>query len=293
MVVPHGCGESTLGTMILSAPPPLFPFLHEPLLASACLLAVLAYACAASLSKVWASPRPGQLILLAAWGLHGLAMVLLVGGPERMAPGLRLGFAPMLGMTAWLVCGIFLWENRQQPHITLLRPLALLGMLGLTLCWFFPGRFTLVPVHQPLLALHWFLGTAAYGLMGAAVVHALLMHRLEKQLRHKQASCAPQGLPLLTLERLTFVFVGAAFGVLSLALVLALFFSPAWQWNHKVVFTLLAWLVLAGLLLGRQRLGWRGRVARRGVYAAALFMLLGYVGSRFVLEVLLQRGAGG
>jgi ABC-type uncharacterized transport system permease subunit len=51
----------------------------------------------------------------------------------------------------------------------------------------------------------------------------------------------------------------------------------------------LAWLVFAGLLIGRQTLGWRGRRASRGVYAGALLLLLAYVGSRFVLEVILQR----
>jgi len=55
------------------------------------------------------------------------------------------------------------------------------------------------------------------------------------------------------------------------------------------VFSLLGWLVLAGLLAGRQAFGWRGRLAKRGLYAGAALLLLAYVGSRFVLEVLLHR----
>ena len=35
--------------------------------------------------------------------------------------------------------------------------------------------------------------------------------------------------------------------------------------------------------------GWRGRYATRWVYAGAALLLLGYVGSRFVLEVVLHR----
>jgi ABC-type uncharacterized transport system permease subunit len=60
-------------------------------------------------------------------------------------------------------------------------------------------------------------------------------------------------------------------------------------WDHKRVFTLLSWGVFAVLLTGRWRLGWRGRTATRMLYAGSGLLLLAYVGSRFVLEVLLHR----
>jgi ABC-type uncharacterized transport system permease subunit len=47
--------------------------------------------------------------------------------------------------------------------------------------------------------------------------------------------------------------------------------------------------VFAALLVGRHLRGWRGRRATRWLYAGAVLLLLGYAGSRFVLEVLLQR----
>ena len=43
------------------------------------------------------------------------------------------------------------------------------------------------------------------------------------------------------------------------------------------------------LLLGRQWRGWRGRRATRWLYAGAVLLLLAYVGSRFVFEVLVNR----
>ena len=64
-----------------------------------------------------------------------------------------------------------------------------------------------------------------------------------------------------------------------------------WRWDHKRTFTVLSWLTFATLLIGRWRLGWRGRRAVRVLYAGAVLLLLGYVGSRFVLEVLLERAA--
>ena len=99
---------------------------------------------------------------------------------------------------------------------------------------------------------------------------------------------------LLTLERLTCRFVTAGFGLLSAALLAGWLFSDmlygrAWRWDHKAVFSFLSWLVFAALLLGRARFGWRGRNAVRILYAGSALLMLAYVGSRFVLEVILGR----
>ena len=50
-----------------------------------------------------------------------------------------------------------------------------------------------------------------------------------------------------------------------------------------------AWLTFAILLIGRKKFGWRGQRATHMLYAGALLLLLAYVGSRFVIEVILQR----
>ena len=64
-----------------------------------------------------------------------------------------------------------------------------------------------------------------------------------------------------------------------------------WRWDHKTVLSLLAWGVFAALLAGRHWRGWRGRSATGWLYAGATLLLLGYVGSRFVFEVLLGRAS--
>ena len=112
----------------------------------------------------------------------------------------------------------------------------------------------------------------------------------------RQADPADSGVPLLTLERLTFRFVQAGFVLISATLLVGGWFAEtlygpglAWKWDHKTVFSLLAWLTFAGLLIGRARLGWRGLKAVRVLYLGSTLLLLSYVGSRFVLEVLLRR----
>jgi ABC-type uncharacterized transport system permease subunit len=118
------------------------------------------------------------------------------------------------------------------------------------------------------------------------------LNRAEHLMRQRAATpgpALPAGMPLLRLERLTFRFVGAGFVVLSLALLLGAWFASPWRWDHKAVFSILGWLVFASLLAGRRAFGWRGPRATRWLYAGAGLLLLAYVGSRFVLEVLLQR----
>ena len=108
------------------------------------------------------------------------------------------------------------------------------------------------------------------------------------------SSQATPGIPLLGLERLTFHFVTAGCALLTATLLAGWYFSELlnhrWVWDHKSVFSVLSWLTMAVLLWGRWRLGWRGRFAARTLYLGAGLLLLGYAGSRFVLEVLLHRG---
>ena len=66
-----------------------------------------------------------------------------------------------------------------------------------------------------------------------------------------------------------------------------------WRWDHKTVFSLLGWSTFAALMVGRHLRGWRGRRATRWLYAGALLLVLAYIGSRFVAEVLINRGVAG
>jgi ABC-type uncharacterized transport system permease subunit len=231
-----------------------------------------------------------RVALLAGWIMQGVAIVIDVAGIGSDRPGARFGFAPALSVTLWLVLAIYTLESRFVPLAGARRALAALGVVVVVLAWLFPGQVH--PQAASLWApLHWLLGVVSYALFGVAVLHALLLNRAERQMRRAPSLSDPaaHGVPLLRLERLTFRFVGAGFVVLSAAIVLGIWFSDHWRWDHKAVFSVLGWLVFAGLLAGRSAFGWRGPRATRGVYAGAALLLLAYVGSRFVLEVVLHR----
>jgi ABC-type uncharacterized transport system permease subunit len=250
-------------------------------------LAACAYAWTA-LRASHLSAHSARLGVVVAWVMHG---VVLAWGWASDTP--HFGFAQALSMTAWLVAALYAVESQVFPQLQTRWALAGLGAFVVVLAYVFPGA-TLPSNASMWLPLHLAFGVACYGLFGTAVVHAWLMHRVEARIR--LAADPLSGLPLLTLERLTYRFVTAGFVLLTMTLVMGYGFGDvvygpahAWHWDHKTIFSLLSWCTFAVLLAGRWKFGWRGKRANRMLYAGSALLLLGYVGSRFVLEVVLGR----
>lgn len=239
----------------------------------------------------WASVQPRLSAGLSRWVLLIVALLhLTVLHRDFTADPPTFGFALALSVTMWWVFCIYALESRLHTQGVLRWTVALLsgGAVWLAASW--PG--TIHPnLSSTWLPLHWALGFASYGLIAAAVAHAAWLQRTERRIR--QGTAEADGMPLLTLERMTFRFVGMGFVLLSATVLAGWFFAAGTDarvlWNHKTIFTVLSWLTMGVLLWGRWRWGWRGRLAVRTLYVAAGLLLLGYVGSRFVLEVVLHR----
>jgi len=270
--------------------------------AAACLYAALAWHFWATRWRA-ATPRAG----LAAWERAALAAALLVHGGLLardlfLAPQLRFGFAHALSVTLWLGVAIYWVESlllRLDGVESLLLPFA---ALAAPLPALFPGLAA--PPHAAALQfkLHLALAMAAYGVTTIALLHATLMAVLDRRLHRARSERGGTPLsgplaqlpPLLSLERLLFRLLGIAFALLTLTLATGVAFSESLfgrplRLDHKTLFAVLSWLTFGALLIGRWRWGWRGRTALRWTFAGFVFLLLAYVGSRFVLEVILGR----
>ena len=235
--------------------------------------------------------------LLGGFVLHALLLLIDIGGLGQQTPGARLGFGPVLSTAVWMVIAVYAVESRLLPVPVVRQWLGLAGIVAVLLAASFPGDPRVM--HSTLAPVHFALGVGSYGLFGAAVLHGLWLDAAERRMRTAGAAALghgrPPGMPLLQLERITFRFVEVGFIVLTATLLLGIvtsFAAPQGRWlEHKTVFSVLAWAVIGGLLLGRRVRGWRGRQATRWLYSGAVLLLLGYAGSRFVLEVVLSRGA--
>ena len=260
----------------------------SPLTLTLALGASAAYAASATGAVRVGKTLPRVAVWL-AWCLHGILLASGLWGSEP-----RFGFAPALSVTAWLVGLVYAIETYVFPQLKTPWLLAGAGSAAVLLALLFPGS-PLNTTASPWLPLHWALGIASYGLFAVAVVHAWLMTRAESRMR--LAANGAGGLPLLTMERLTFHFVHLGFALLTATLFAGFFFGSQLyggghpiKWDHKTIFSVLSWLVFAALILGRARFGWRGKRAVRFLYTGSGLLLLAYAGSRFVMEVVLEHG---
>jgi ABC-type uncharacterized transport system permease subunit len=119
----------------------------------------------------------------------------------------------------------------------------------------------------------------------------MLMAILERRLHSGTLPPSLRSMPPLTMETPLFRIIAAGFVLLTLTIASGVLFSeelfgkPA-RFSHKTVGAL-SWLIFGALLGGRWFYGWRahcGALTCRISHAGAA-----YVGSKFVLEVILGR----
>jgi ABC-type uncharacterized transport system permease subunit len=231
-----------------------------------------------------------RTVLLAPLALHGWLLY-----EDIFAHELRFGFAQALSVMMFL--GIALcWIESLFYSLEGMQPLLLpLAAAAVPLPALFPGLASSGAHAQAAqFKLHLALAMVAYSLFVIALLHAALMAVVERRLHQKHAGLFANLPPLLTLEQLLFRVIGAAFVFLTLTLISGIAFSEvlfgrALPFDHKTVFAVLSWLTFGLLLAGRWLYGWRGRTALRWTLTGFLMLLFAYVGSRFVLEVLLHR----
>jgi ABC-type uncharacterized transport system permease subunit len=212
------------------------------------------------------------------------------------AEGLDLGVANAISMLVWLTLLIYwiagLAYGGIGVVIGLVAPAAVVALLMQALI---PTRHIVTYGGDPLFTLHFAIAMLAYSLFIVATVHALLMLAEEKWLHRGVLPPFLSSLPpLLEMEALLFRIVLGAFILLTLTLVSGVFFSEQlfgkpFKANHKTVFGFISWFIFGGLLAGHYFRGWRGRTAGRWTIAGFIALLLAYIGSKIVLELILQR----
>ncbi len=232
-----------------------------------------------------------RILLLAALMTHGLAL------HATMFPGdaMRFGFGLAISLMIWLaVC--FYWIETFYARLDGLHAMVLpAGLVGSLLPLLFPGQHVLANAGSAAFRAHFIVAMLAYSLFTLAALHAMLMAVAERQLHSGRISRTIASLPpLLTMETLLFRLIGIAFILLTLTLGSGIVFSEtlfgqAFRFDHKTVFAITSWVLFGVLLVGRRVWGWRGRVALRWTLAGFVALVLAYIGSRFVIEVLLDR----
>ena len=228
---------------------------------------------------------PAGLALLLHAGLHVQAWQRLGATDLHFFAALSLVGLGMAGLTTLVGAA-----GRTRALGVVVFPLAALTVLAY-------ARAGNVLPPQELdwrMLLHAWLALLAYATLALAAVLALFLWAQERALQRRRFGAWLRALPPLTeLESLLFRSITVGFVLLTATLLTGALFVEnlfAQHLVHKTVLSVLSWLVFGALLLGRRRQGWRGTRAVGWTLAAMALLVLAFFGSKFVLELVLQRG---
>lgn len=232
--------------------------------------------------------------MLAPLALHAITLYqsMFIGA------GLSFGLGNAISSIVWLTAFIYWFSgffSRLQGLQTLVAPIAAAAAIAILLPLVFPSVKPLENTELPAFKAHLLVAMMAYSLLAIAALHALLMTAVERHLHHPATHSLLTNLPpLLVMEKLLFRIIWAGFVLLTLTLLSGVVFSKEvfgqpLTFSHKTLFGFISWGVFAALLTGRQLYGWRGRIAIRWTLTGFVTLLLAYIGSKFVLEIILNR----
>lgn len=209
---------------------------------------------------------------------------------------LALNTAEAASLVGWIIAVISVWTAWRRPRFAGLAGVLLL-CVGVAAAITDDGSRDFVTSQSGWeLAAHIVIAIVAYALIALGAVIALALSALDRRLRGHQPLGVLGKLPSVeALESAMFQTISAGFALLTLTLFSGFIFVQdlvAQHLAHKVALSCVAWLILGILLIGRWRLGWRGRIAARWTLGGFVLLGLAYFGSKFVLEVVLGRHWG-
>lgn len=241
-------------------------------------------------SDIFNKTRPIVLLLGAiALALHAHLLyqsIILVNG-------LDFGFFNAVSLIGWLVALIVLLTSLYRPLENLLLFLFPIAALTILLELFISDERILSDSLSTGLRIHILLSICAYSLLMISAVQAVMLAVQERLIKTKRAAKIMNTLPpLQIMEELLIQIIVIGFFTLSLSLASGMMFIEdlfAQHLIHKTVLSILAWVIYCILLWGRWSAGWRGKWIIRWTLGGFTTLLFAYIGSKFVLEVILQR----
>jgi ABC-type uncharacterized transport system permease subunit len=238
-------------------------------------------------------PRRGRFLLLgaAAIAVHGISAFGTIHTPQ----GIDLGFFRVSSLIFWFICLIGWGMNLRRPlenSLVLLFPLAAIAIVVASVV---RGPDTQLTQFSIGALSHILLSILAYSVFTLCALQALILAVQEHELKQRHIKGVLNVLPpLQTMESILFEMLWIGIVLLSLAIATGAIYIDdlfAQHLVHKTVFSLLSWLIFAGLLWGHHQLGWRGHTAVRWTLGGFFTLMLAYFGTKLVLELILQRAA--
>lgn len=211
--------------------------------------------------------------------------------PDGLYLGVGNAVSAIIALAVLIYWAASFFHRLEALNVLVLPAAAVLSLLPI----FLPASGPLENTQLFVFRAHLLIALLAYSLFTVASLHVLLMAVVEKRLHSGDVPSFMQSLPsLLEMETVLFRIIGGGFVFLTLTLATGVLFSEelfgkALTFTHKTLFGFASWFIFAALLIGRKFYGWRGRVAVRWTLAGFMALILAYIGSRFVVEIILRR----
>lgn len=136
--------------------------------------------------------------------------------------------------------------------------------------------------------IHITLSIIAYSIFCIAAIQGLLLYFQNNNLKKRNPTILLRNLPpLLTMENLLFEMIWSGTILLGLAIIAGSIFVDnlfAQHLAHKTIFSIVAFVIFATLLAGRSIYGWRGLTASKWTLWGFSCLMIGFFGSKLVLE---------
>lgn len=244
--------------------------------------------------RVQGAVAPGWMRLGACLGmvLHFAGVFVEMFASEVIHFGFGMAVSTML-LIAVLITVIQSYVHRVTPLTGLV---LIVAAAGSVLPVIFVGEMYRSETWSLLFRVHLLAALAAYSFMIIAVVQAILLMRMDRQLKspmsEKESGILTNMPNLLAMERILFRIVACGFVCLTLVLVLGGFATMQshgvpYVLDHKTVMTWLSWIVFAILIVGRYGFGWRKNKALAWFWTGVFFLAVAYLVYRFVIEMFL------
>jgi ABC-type uncharacterized transport system permease subunit len=212
-----------------------------------------------------------------------------------IANGINLNFSNSLLIVSWVTVFFYYLINRKIQFN---------GLENLTLI----PAILIILIH-PLLKndhhieiqmsaysiIHIIIAILSYSLLTVGAIFSIFILLFEKNLTNKDKAeqSFNSNFSLLSMEDILFKIYWFGFFLLSITLFSGILFTneifgTSILWNHKTIFSLMAWVTYGTMLIGRFNYGWRGKKAVIFSLIAFMFLILSYFGTKFVLEILLN-----
>jgi ABC-type uncharacterized transport system permease subunit len=217
--------------------------------------------------------------------LHGNFLFITIDKAQLQ----NLAWSNLFSVTVWLA-GMVVTSlssmKKVQNLALLIFPLAVLAIL---MQYWWPGKVMVNTGANLALLIHIVLSIIAMAASLIALAQALLLagqnYLLHRQVNFRWLMLLP---PVDAMESLLFNLITMGFILLTCTLISALWLLQDIGWTYllpKAILSLSAWVVFGALLIGRYKLGWRGKIAVRCTLIGFLILVLVYLGTGILSKI--------